>query len=103
MYIHTVKYNANDPGCLSKHLDKSGRGSFNLYSYLKGRLPDILPILGEGRLYDRGCLYGTLQYIHTYIDTYIPVNTFSNSNNITFGGPMATGITECIHQIHEAS
>ena len=62
-YACTVKYHSNDPGSLSKHWDESGGGSFNWYSYLEGRLPYILPILGEGHLYGRGRLYGTLRYV----------------------------------------
>ena len=59
---HTVKYHSNDPGPLRKHSGKSGGRSFNWYSYLEGRLADILPILWEGLLNGRGHLYGTLRY-----------------------------------------
>ena len=48
---------------ISKHLGKSEGGSFNWYSYLEGRLADILPILGDGLLNGRGHLYGILWYI----------------------------------------
>ena len=60
MTVTTVKYHSNDPGSLIKHLGKTGGGSFIWYSYLEGRLADILPILGEGHSYGRGSLYGTL-------------------------------------------
>ena len=42
IYLHTVKYHLNDFGSLSIHLGISGGGSFNWYSYLEGRLADIL-------------------------------------------------------------
>ena len=52
--MHTVKYHSNDSGSLSKHLDKSGGGSINWYSYLEGHLADILPKTWAVRLYGRG-------------------------------------------------
>ena len=67
MYIlHTVKHHLNDPGSLGRPLGKSGCGSFNWYSYLEGRLADILAILREVGLIGRGRLYSTLRYICVY-------------------------------------
>ena len=67
----TIKYHLNDHGSLSKHLGKSGGGSYNWYSYLEGHLADILPILGEGLSTGRGRLYGILLYVPIGSEFYI--------------------------------
>ena len=70
----------NDPGSISKYSGKGRGGYFNWYSYLEGRIADILPTFGMGLVIGKGCLYGTLRYDHIYIYIYTKNQSLKDMN-----------------------